>query len=169
MRENPKLSLDSLDGGFSPAPREEQQCDKKQQSTQEALSKSAQENKNTQLSSISHKITPTTNSTHIKRIRRGGVKQKHMKPKPLGHIKLFSTNGAGIKNGKVASLIAEVHNTQANIITVQETHSRQKGKIFMGSEFVTFEAIRDKKGGGTMIAVHQDLNPKLVEEYNDEF
>ena len=92
-----------------------------------------------------------------------------MKPKPLGHIKLFSTNGAGIKNGKVASLIAEVHNTQANIITVQETHSRQKGKISMGNELVTFEAIRDKKGGGTMIAVHQDLNPKLVEEYNDEF
>ena len=39
----------------------------------------------------------------------------------------------------------------------------------MGSDFVTFEAIRNKKGGGTMIAVHHDLNPKLIEEYNDEF
>ena len=39
----------------------------------------------------------------------------------------------------------------------------------MGQEFVVFEAIRAKKGGGTMIAIHEDLNPKLVEEYNDDF
>ena len=76
---------------------------------------------------------------------------------------------SGIMNGKVASLKAEVLSTQSNIITVQETHSRQKGKILMGKEFVTFEAIREKKGGGTMIAVHQDLNPKLIEEYSNDF
>ena len=35
--------------------------------------------------------------------------------------------------------------------------------------FVVFEAIRKKKGGGTIVAVHQDLKPKLIEEYNDEF
>ena len=39
----------------------------------------------------------------------------------------------------------------------------------MDQEFVVFEAIRAKKGGGTLIAIHEDLNPKLVEEYNDEF
>ena len=92
-----------------------------------------------------------------------------MKPKTIGHVKLFSTNGAGIMNGEVASLKAEVLSTQSNIITVQETHSRQKGKILMGKEFVTFKAIREKKGGGTMIAVHQDLNPKLIEEYSNDF
>jgi hypothetical protein len=161
MRANPQLPLDSLSGGFSPAPGEEQQSDKKQQPTKEALGQNTQEN-------------TCTNNTHKKQskiIRRGGVnhKLKHVKPKTIGHVKLFSTNGAGIMNGKVASLKAEVLSTQSNIITVQETHSRQKGKILMGKEFVTFEAIREKKGGGTMIAVHQDLNPKLIEEYSNDF
>ena len=72
-------------------------------------------------------------------------KVKHVKPKAVGHIKIFSTNGEGIKNSKVTSLNAEVRSTQANIITVQETHCRQKGKIYMGSDFVTFEAIQNKK------------------------
>ena len=161
MRANPQLPLDSLSGGFSPAPGEEQQSDKKQQPTKEALGQIAQEN-------------TCTNNTHNKQskiIRRVGVnhKLKHVKPKTIGHVKLFSTNGAGIMNGKVASLKAEVLSTQSNIITVQETHSRQKGKILMGKEFVTFEAIREKQGGGTMIAVHQDLNPKLIEEYSNDF
>ena len=39
----------------------------------------------------------------------------------------------------------------------------------MDREFVIFEAIRQKKGGGTLIAAHEDLNPKLIEEYHDEF
>ena len=34
---------------------------------------------------------------------------------------------------------------------------------------VVFESIRTKKGGGTICAIHQDLNPKLVEEYNEPF
>ena len=32
-----------------------------------------------------------------------------------------------------------------------------------------FESIRKTKGGGTLIAVHEDFNPKLIEEYNKEF
>ena len=82
---------------------------------------------------------------------------------------MFSTNGAGLKNRKVDSLTAEVRSTGANIVTIQEMHCTQKGKIKMGQEFVVFEAICAKKGGGTMIAIHEDLNPKLVEEYNDDF
>ena len=39
----------------------------------------------------------------------------------------------------------------------------------MDREFVIFEAIRAKKGGGTAIAIHEDLKPKLIEEYSDEF
>ena len=39
----------------------------------------------------------------------------------------------------------------------------------MDREFVIFEAIRKKKGGGTLVAIHKDLNPKLIEEYNEEF
>ena len=32
-----------------------------------------------------------------------------------------------------------------------------------------FEAIRVKKGGGTAIAIHEDLKPKLIEEHSDEY
>ena len=43
-----------------------------------------------------------------------------------------------------------------------------KGKINVEG-FVSFEAIRKSKGGGTMIAIKQELNPKLIEEYSDDF
>ena len=44
-------------------------------------------------------------------------------------------------NGKVESLNAEVKALNANIVTVQETHSKRKGKITMPIQFVLFEAI----------------------------
>ena len=58
--------------------------------------------------------------------------------------------------------------TEANIVTVQETHAKRKGKIQL-SDMVSFEAIRKAKAGGTLIAVHSSLNPKLIEVYEDEF
>ena len=36
-------------------------------------------------------------------------------------------------------------------------------------DMVIFEAIRNTKGGGTLVACYKDLNPKLIEEYDDEF
>ena len=39
----------------------------------------------------------------------------------------------------------------------------------MPEGFVTFEAIRKAKNGGTMCAVHNDLNPKLINIYEDPF
>ena len=87
----------------------------------------------------------------------------------MRNIKLFSTNGAGVKYGKVQSLNAEVKSTGANIVTIQETHCTQKGKIKMDKDLVVFEAIRTRKGSGTLIAIHKDLNPKLIEEYNEDF
>ena len=124
------------------------------------------ETKEKEMKDKSHK-----NIITCKRIRRGGVQKKvhSMNSKVLSNIKLFATNGAGVKNGKVRSLNAEVKSTQANIVMVQETHCTQKGKIVMDNHFVVFEAIRKKKGGGTLMAIHEDLNPKLIEEYNDEF
>ena len=93
-----------------------------------------------------------------------------MVPKPNNNIKkIFSTNGAGVKNCKVNIHNAEGSNVKANIVTIQETHFSQKGKIIMNSELVVFEAIRKPKVGGKVLAVHEDLNPKLVEEYCDEF
>ena len=69
----------------------------------------------------------------------------------------------------MASLNAEVKSTKANLVTLQEVHFREKGKIKLDKQFVIFEAIRTKKGGGTAIAAHEDLKPKLIEEYSDEF
>ena len=83
-------------------------------------------------------------------------------------LKLFSTNCAGIINGKIDSLKSEVKNTAATVVTVQETHCRRKGRIQLDG-MVVFEAIRTKKGGGTMCAVQEELNPKLIEEYSDPF
>ena len=92
-----------------------------------------------------------------------------MNNKVVCNLKIFATNGAGVKNGKIQSLNAEIRSTMANIVMIQETHCTQKGKIPMDNHFVVFEAIRKKKGGGTLLAIHEDLNPKLIEEYNDEF
>ena len=48
------------------------------------------------------KEKPHTNGKNSKRIRRGGVniKARHVKPKCVEHLKLFSTNRAGVKNEK---------------------------------------------------------------------
>ena len=107
--------------------------------------------------------------TKSKKGGRFSVVNKHMKSKCASTLKIFSTNGAGVIRGKVKSLLEEVKHTQANIVTIQETHCTIKGKMQMDPSFVVFEAIRKKKGGGTMIAIHEDLNPKLIEEYNDDF
>ena len=105
--------------------------------------------------------------------KRGKVRRKRNNVKPMtrhcaDHLKIFSTNAAGLIKGKLDSLKAEVLNTECNIITVQETHCRKKGKLTFPN-FVTFEAIRTKQGGGTMISAHEDLKPKLISEYSDEF
>ena len=84
-------------------------------------------------------------------------------------IKIFSTNAAGLVSGKLNSLRSEVVATAAKIVTIQETHSLRKGLIKMPVGFVTFEAICKAKHGGTMCAIHKDLNPKFIEEHNDPF
>ena len=106
-----------------------------------------------------------TPQRHTK-IRRGkSVMNNHVTSKAL---KIFSTNCAGVVYGKLDSLKSEVKSTEATVVTVQETHCRRKGRIQIDNMEV-FEAIRTKKGGGTMCAVHKELNPKLIEEYSDQF
>ena len=92
----------------------------------------------------------------------------NMKNRVSQTLKIFSTNGAGILGGKLSSLKAQVKATNANLVTVQETHARRKGKIQI-PDMIVFEAIRKAKGGGTLIASHISLNPKLIESYEDEF
>ena len=81
---------------------------------------------------------------------------------------MFFTNVAVLRKGKVKSLKQEILHTKENIITIQETHYPTKGRFQMNN-MVVFEAIRRKKGGGTLIAVNKDLKPKMVEEYEDDF
>ena len=106
---------------------------------------------------------------HIERQRNARTrKTRQVNNKCSSNLKVFATNGAGVVGGKIESLKAEVLNTKSNVVTVQETHATTKGKNQMNN-FVSFETIRKKKGGGTLIAIHKDLNPKLIEEYNKEF
>ena len=95
----------------------------------------------------------TNEINHVNLVRRRGRKPKNVTCKHLTHLKLFSTNTPGLLKGKLESLKAEVTSMKAYVVTVQETHSTKKGKIQI-PDFVTFEAIRKKKGGGTMVSVH---------------
>jgi hypothetical protein len=68
----------------------------------------------------------------------------NMKNRVSRTLKIFSTNGAGIIGGKLSSLKAQVKATNANLVTVQETHARRKGKIQI-PDMIVFEAIRKAK------------------------
>ena len=80
---------------------------------------------------------------------------------------MFSTNAAGLKS-KLKCLKNEIKRSNAGIFTVQETHYASKGKVQI-ENFVTFEAIRKKKNGGTIVGVHEALKPILINEYNEPF
>ena len=60
-------------------------------------------------------------------------------------------------------MTSEIICIKVNIVTIQETHCRNKSKIRIPN-FVAYEAIRAKKGAGTLVAVHEESNPKLIEE-----
>ena len=149
------MPFHTLVAGFSGLSGAEKPCNKKQHKPKEELNV---------------KSPTKNNKPKLKVVRRGGdCKFKYVKGESAVRLKIFSANCASLKNGKINSLNAEVRSTKANIVTLQEVHYRQKGKIKMDKSFVVFEAIRSKKGGGTAIAIHEDLKPKLIEEYNDEF
>ena len=82
-------------------------------------------------------------------------------------LNIFSTNSAGLKN-KLKSLKNELKVLNVGVFTIQETHATKKGSIKVDG-FDIYEAIRNKKKGGTMIGVHRGLNPMLISEYSDEF
>ena len=79
----------------------------------------------------------------------------------------MSTNAAQLK-GKMNSFKSEILASNIGLFTVQETHFASKGKVRI-ENFETFEAIRKKDKGGTIIGVHKALNPVLIEEYCDDF
>ena len=167
MREDPELPIYSLARGFSNPTEEDESSIKEKSSESEELEARDDTTQKSQKNTTN--IKPHKNKSD-KRVRRAGdCKKKYMINKCATTLKLFSANCASLKNGKLVSLNAEIKSTEANIVTLQETHYKEKGKIKVNKKFTIFEAIRVKKGGGTAIAVHEDLKPKLIEEHSDEF
>ena len=82
------------------------------------------------------------------------------------HINMFSNNCGG-SNKKIVSLKCELSRTQSSIFNLQETHLSQKGKLSI-DKFHIYEAIRQKEHG-SMLGVHESLQPVLVSEYSDSF
>ena len=95
------------------------------------------------------------------KIKRGGKKNKNQA------LVLFSANAEGLKT-KIESLKNEITSLDVAIFTIQETHFSKKGKLKIDN-FETFEAIRTKQNGGTIIGVNKALSPILIKEYNDTF
>ena len=83
-------------------------------------------------------------------------------------MNMFAANADGLR-GKLVSLKHEIKEANAVIFCIQETKFRTKGRIKIDN-FVTFEAIRqNKEKGGTVLGVHENLKPVLIEEYSENF
>ena len=98
-----------------------------------------------------------SNKNHIKskkKIYRGKGNRKETM------LSMMSTNAAQLK-GKLNSFKNEIIASDVAIFTVQETHFTSKGKVKI-ENFETFEAIRKKEKGGTIIGVHKALKPVLI-------
>ena len=174
------MYLSTLVGGFSYPSDGKSAAEKNKELTQETIEDNKVVNKSKTKTYRNNRYSKTSkemsdSERNLRKIIKSKRKEKisdvnkQVKVKSATNLKIFSTNGAGVIRGKIKSLHEEVKHTQANIVTLQETHCTLKGKMQMDPSFVVFEAIRKKKGGGTMIAINQDLNPKLVEEYSDDF
>ena len=104
------------------------------------------------------------------RIKRDKILNKECKENKSScvNLKVFSTNAAGLANGKLESFYKVIDKLKPNIICLQETHFRKKGRLRM-TNYNVFESIRTNKGGGTLVACHKNLNPKLINEYSENF
>ena len=91
--------------------------------------------------------------------RRGGESISGQK------LKVISTNSQGDKFVCLAGL---VQSKSAGVFTVQETKSRKKGKHSL-QHYMIFESIRKKPGGGSLMGVHESLEPLLISCYEDQF
>ena len=83
-------------------------------------------------------------------------------------LSIFSANADGLRD-KTQNLKYQVNEAKAQIFTLQETKYRKQGKFKM-ENFEIFEAIRqNKEKGGTMLGIHQSLEPVLIEQYSETF
>ena len=82
-------------------------------------------------------------------------------------MNILTVNAADLRM-KVKSLKSIIHKQNITIFSVQETHYNKKGK-FLLENFVIFEAIRAKQGGGSLVGIKGELQPVLISEYKDTF
>ena len=98
----------------------------------------------------------------IKKTRRGKSNKKHENKKnsPI-KFSLFGSNSNGLK-AKIDSLknIIKIFD-QPSCITIKETKMRKSGSIQLPG-YQTFQLNRSGFGGGLLTAVHEDLDPVLV-------
>ena len=123
--------------------------------------------KNTKKYTNHKKSTKTENTKNTKKTNK--IQNTKKKGQFSDNIPIFSANGAGVIT-KVHSLVHNVKEIGAGIITLQETHFKGKGKLndkLVDFEF--FEAIRKKQKGGSLIGVHKSLDPVLIEEFSEDF
>ena len=94
-----------------------------------------------------------------KKVRRGG---KHAAGTRL---KVLSTNSQGDKFSCLASIVKD---KDISVFMVQETQAKKKGKHQL-DKYVLFESKRTKIGGGSIMGVHERLDPVLINLYENEF
>ena len=82
-------------------------------------------------------------------------------------INMLTTNAADLRS-KAKCLKDLVKLFNISIFSVQETHYKKKGKLTLDN-FIIFEAIRSKEGGGSMLGIHVSHQPVLISEYSDTF
>ena len=99
---------------------------------------------------------------HKRIVKRGGSKFNKKMP-----LVIYSCNAAGL-HGKIASLKSEIVNNNVAVFSIQETHFSKEGKINING-YETFEAIRKKDKGGTVLGIHHSLSPILIKKYENEF
>ena len=81
---------------------------------------------------------------------------------------MFSANAGGLGK-KIHSLKHELNETFSHIFTIQESHFRTRGQLKI-NDFIIFESIRkNKEKGGSILGIHNSLEPVLIEEYSDNF
>ena len=101
--------------------------------------------------------------SHKKKQTRRGLRRKTQSVQ----LVLLGCNAAGLKQKK-QSLWSKIEKFQAGCVFIQETKLYRKGQITLPNLQV-FEQVRTgKKGGGLLLAIHQNLDPVLIFEGDDD-
>ena len=98
-----------------------------------------------------------------------GYGKKNIRKQSINKVNLsiIGTNAAGIKS-KIDSFFSVINIHKPSIVTVQETKNTRSG-LFKLPGYQTFEKVRkNKRGGGLLTAVDEDLNPVLISQCKDD-